>query len=351
MSLPTHPLPPEELVQAYFDGELSVEDAAGLQEWLAAAPENRAGFAEQLEVHALLWEERLAAQPIPGPRPVSARKPAGGRGVARMLRLPWLAAAAVLLLAAGVGAWLLGRPSASPTPSSRSLGRTLTGGLVAVRRGQDAQLPAGSEVFAGDALSAPQGGGLELADGSTVKLDRGTGLTISPPMTGERVRLRLDSGRVFVRAAHVPGSFVVAASAEVRVLGTVFGVEEAGGRTAVSVQDGRVAVSSAGKAIELVRGLSGAAAAGAAPELTGADADEALKWARDWTRFEDRPLGEVLDWLAANSSYRFQMDEALRGRHRVTVAIAGEPPREVIEALMLSCGLDYRFDGHDVTVK
>jgi ferric-dicitrate binding protein FerR (iron transport regulator) len=336
---------PEDLVQRYFDGELEGDGERKLAEWLAASPENMSAFVEQLEVHASLWEKSAASAVMPAPgRPIA--QPRTGRG---RWRLVAALSAACLLLGAGVAYWLLSRPG--PQTGSRAIASVERGTLSIQRAGRRLVGKSGDPLFAGDRLSCSSMTDIGLADGSSVKLDRGTDLVLKPTGEGGRANLGLKSGRAFLRVAEAPGEFRVAGSARVRVLGTVFGVEERGGRTEVDVLEGRVELSSAGEAVNLRRGQSAAAAAGKPPAITGADPNVELLWARELIRFENRPLRDVLAWIEANSSYRFEIPEKQLAAHRVSVAVAEEPMREVIEALMLSCGLDYRFEKHDVRVK
>jgi len=327
---------PEDLVQRYFDGELDDRGSEQLSEWLAAAPENMKAFVEQLDVHASLWEKSAASAVLPA-APKRTRRS----------RWRFLSAmsAACLLLGAGIAFWFLGKPAA------QVIGRVKTGTVSVIRN--ERRISAGPEtvLFSGDHLEASAIAMLAMADGSTAKLDGGARLALRRVAQGERADLRLERGRIFLRVARAPGGFCVTGSARVRVLGTVFGVEEQDRRTEVDVLEGRVELDAGGQAIEVLRGQSAAASPGMGPALTGADPNVELLWARDLVRFENRPLGEVLDWIEANSTYRFEIPGRHLSAHRVSVAIADEPVREVIEALMLSCGLDYRFDEHDVKVK
>jgi ferric-dicitrate binding protein FerR (iron transport regulator) len=102
--------------------------------------------------------------------------------------------------------------------------------------------------------------------------------------------------------------------------------------------------------IELGRGEAARAAAGAAPVRTSDAPSEALAWARDWTRFEDRPLGEVLDWIASNSPYRFDAPAEVRAQ-RVSIAIADEPVSCVLTTLLISCNLHRSNNNNDVSIQ
>jgi ferric-dicitrate binding protein FerR (iron transport regulator) len=262
----------------------------------------------------------------------------------RRRRWPPAVAAAVLLLAAGV-CWSLTCPCPSP------LGKALQGGLRAKRGGCGIALPAGAPLLAGDRLSAPRGGRFELADGSAVRLDTGTEVVLDRPRESQRARLLLKKGRILVRASRAPGEFVVAGSARVSVLGTVFGVTELAGSTRVGVLRGRVALASAGGRLELARGQAAGAAAGAVPALSDEDPDAMLGWARAGRSFRDRPLSEVLDWISDNSSYRFEVGDVRRIERNVSATVSTEPVRDLIERILTGCGIEYAITGRNVKIR
>ena len=255
-----------------------------------------------------------------------------------------VAAAAVLLLAAGL-CWKLAQPS------PECLGRALENGMLAERCGSSTALAKGQPLLAGDRLSAPRGGLVELSDGSTVKLDSATELVIEEPAGKQRARLSLTAGRILVRASHLQGEFMVLGSAKVSVLGTVFGVAEDSGRTRVGVLRGRVALASAGSSLELTRGKSGNASATAEPSATADDPDVMLGWARVGKTFHDRPLSEVLDWIADSSSYRFEIDDVRRIERTVTVTVGDEPVRALIDRILAGCSIRYSIAARNVKIE
>jgi ferric-dicitrate binding protein FerR (iron transport regulator) len=335
---------PEILVQAYLDGTLADDGIDRLREWLAE-PGHMVEFVRQLDVHASLLERFEGLNPESSERPEALRVYGGARRPIGLRRLVALGAAAGLLLCVGLAVWMLARPG--PVPLAK-----VVEGEIAIQRGED-RFSAGGEasLFADDHLSVPEGAHVRLSDGSVLKLDKETDMVLRRPRDGERADMKILRGRLFLRVAKASGAFRIAGSAVVSVLGTVFGVSEGRGRTSVDVLRGRVELASVGKKIVLARGQSGAAAEQEAPARTGADPNQALIWARERIVFEDRPLGEVLDWIEANSSYRFDLSGRRRSSTSVSVTVADEPMREVIEAVMLSCGLDYRFEKHDIQVR
>ena len=223
---------------------------------------------------------------------------------------------------------------------------TVTQGELLVTRGHhDQTLRADDELRSTDRMLAVQTSDLRLADGSEVKLDHGTQLRLRPLQDGERANLELLDGRIFVRAATRPERFVISGAAQVEVKGTVFGVQRRAAATDVNVYEGRVAVCSADTTLLVTRGMSAMAADHGAPQVTTEDPNAALDWARDVVRFDDRPLGEVFDWIAANSTFRFVGPDAATRAKRVHVEMDHGPLRQTLESLMLACSLNYEIDG------
>jgi len=238
----------------------------------------------------------------------------------------------------------------SPTePAVAAVGTIESEVLTIQRDGQTLELKKGDALRLEDELHPARRSDVRLRDGSFVRIDGGSELILRRPAAGERARLRLSAGRIFLRVSEASGTFAVLAGARVSVVGTAFAVAEHEGVTEVNVIDGKVKLESGGKEIELERGQSGAAAEGAAPETTSTDPNTALLWARDTVRFDDRPIGEVLDWISQNSSYRFNAPPAMRQLH-VSVAISDEPLMDIIDAVVLTHGLTRRVEGNDIMI-
>jgi len=284
--------------------------------------------------------------------PAKAKAPTPARPK-RLLRFALPAAAACLCLAVVIRLLLF--PEA-PDSAERAgtvavqLGAVASPSINVQRNGKTITLAREAALFAGDELAPVRRADIALADGSTVRLDKGTRLKLHKTPEGERARLGLESGRIFLRVAEAPGDFIVLAGIEVRVIGTSFGVDRNNRATSVDVIAGRVAVGSGDEQIELTRGESAAAPEGGPPAKTTADPNPAVAWARDAQRFEGRPLGEVLDWISSNSTYRFDAPPQIT-EIRVNVTVADQPMRELIESLALACDLRHSVTDHDVTLR
>ena len=322
-------------------------------------------------------ESGSRAEPAPG----TATRPARSTSRVRPSRRWLIPAAAACIAAAIVGKLLIPSPHHPTTPSphhlAKPLGTVVTDGITVGRDGaQPAPAKIGDQLFKGDDLSATRRADIRLSDGSTVRLDRaarlvlnstpeegdrtgtagvGVGTGTAPAASasapeGERLNLALRSGRIFLRVTPAARRLVVSGTGSVAVLGTAFGVDEHDGQTFVYVIDGRVAVTSARKTIDLARGQSGIAYKETPPAVTAADPDRSTAWARDPMRFENRPLADVLDWLTLNSSYRFTVSPESLRQARVTAAILDEPTPQVIDALALACQFQYSINAHDVMI-
>ena len=256
---------------------------------------------------------------------------------------PWAAAAAAFV-AALAGAALIAFLQAGPYD------KVLAGELHVTRDGQTMLVKSGERLRADDDATAATIVTCSLRDGSLVKLDRGSRAVFGRRGWGERAHLALKEGRMFLRVAKVSGRFVVSGDrGDVEVLGTIFGVAREKDALAVSVFKGRVAVRSPVGALEVGNGQSAQAAAEQKPVLVDVDPNQALSWARDTTEFRARPLGEVLDWIEANSSYTFNMPPTLRSE-TVTIVISEVSMSNVIEALCVTCGATCEIRGTRVIV-
>jgi ferric-dicitrate binding protein FerR (iron transport regulator) len=327
-----------ELIEKHLTGEMSPAEAAELRQALTAQPALAQHLYSAARMHRLL-QTRLGTAGRSGGVRGGESEPKRFRRNLRLF-LP-LAAAAALAIGMFNGYFATGE----------LIGQAQSPGLFVTRAYRERPLTSGDPLFTGDRLRASVRADLRLADGSSVRLDAGTALVMAKPGAEERMHLALAAGRVFLRVAKAPGRFcIVSGTASIDVLGTVFGVARADGGAVASVYEGRVRLGTDAGQIELGRGEAARAAAGAAPVRTSDAPSEALAWARDWTRFEDRPLGEVLDWIASNSPYRFDAPAEVRAQ-RVSIAIADEPVSCVLTTLLISCNLHRSNNNNDVSIQ
>jgi ferric-dicitrate binding protein FerR (iron transport regulator) len=321
----------DDLIQRYASGECSPEEI----EAVGRAIEEDEAFARRLvrEVRMLtalrsMMKTEEGARALPG---------AGRR------RLVYAASGIAAALAAAVLlAVLLTRPEA----------RLLAGEAEAVRGERTVRLMPGDPIREHDTVTAVGIATCRLWDASTVKLDDGSSAVLTRGGWSERARLVLRGGRLFVRVTESPGTFVVSTSSgDVEVLGTVFGVAERKGLTAVSIYHGRVAVRSAKGELVVAGGNSAQVSEGRKPVLTEVDPNQALRWARESAEFRHRALGEIVEWIEANSKYRIDADPALLAE-RITITIPDIVPMiDVIAVLGLTCDAEYTLEGNAVELR
>ncbi|WCM26346.1 FecR domain-containing protein [Sphingomonas sp. QA11] len=177
--------------------------------WLAEGAEHRAAYNRAAEIFAM---GKLLAE-VDEPVPVATRRP-GALAVA-------LGLAAALVV--GIGGWVVSRPA---TPAADQRGSV-----------------AGATDHRTLSTIAGEASAVRLADGSTVRLDRGTVLDVD--IGGGQRNLRLRQGQARFEVAHEQRPFIVfAGGGSVTARGTIFEVAlTRSGKVAVRLLQGAVDVA------------------------------------------------------------------------------------------------------------
>ncbi len=329
-----------ELLNAYVDQALTEDERVELEQALVVSEETRRSFWEFARQHAQTRELMLEAD---------AAEKARSKQISGSLRLRFkpllMTVAASVLVVASVGTFFLFFDS-GPYDS------VLAGELRAMRSGRPIILRAGERIRHGEAVATASQASCLLRDGSFIKLDRGSRVLFQNTQANERAHLRLQEGRIFLRLTSARGRFVVSGDAggQVEALGTIFGVSEQKEGLVVSVFKGRVAVGSPAGKVEVGGGQSAEAPVEGMPVLTEVDPNSALLWAREVTEFRRRALGEVLDWIEANSSYSFDVPPVIRSE-MVTITISEDPMLAVIRSFCAACGLTCEIAGTRAVIR
>lgn len=219
----------DELLAKTLADEASPEEAAQVQAWLEAAPENRQYFSGL----QWLWGSASQAQ-APLSRPVDAE-------------------AALQKVKAGIAnAAAPTRPQAKIVPLRRwtAIAAAVAALVAAVYFLRPAAPVAPVEIAATTTVLADT-----LTDGSIVTLNKRSGLTAQLGRRERRVRLRGEAH--FAVAPDAAKPFVVAVQQlEIRVLGTRFNVDNLSDAriTTVTVEEGRVEMRIGSEALELTAG-------------------------------------------------------------------------------------------------
>jgi len=252
------------------DDEATEDDRRAFADWLAADPAHEAAWRSVERMWGGL--DALA--------PAAARPRRAGR-------LKGAAAAAVLLVAVGIGWWM--------APA----------GLLADHR-----------TAVGERRT------IALQDGSQVELGAMTALDIA--FSARERRITLLSGEAFFTVTKdADRPFIVAAeNGEVRVLGTAFDVKIDDG-VRVAVAENAVQVRADGPAsmstpVTVTEGQAVRYDAQGVSEVTAADLDSIQAWRQDQLIFRDVPLNTVLAELQRYRFGRIALIGGALGRRRVT---------------------------------
>jgi hypothetical protein len=176
------------------------------------------------------WREAVSADRVTGEREPRS---------AIALRLGWLAAAAAVLVAVGVGTWIA-RPSARAAPAFGAVSRTEEGALsVASAHGPQRNLTQGAELRTGDRMRARGPALIALARGGTLRVSSGSALSIVSPG-----RIVLDRGLIYLDIPSGSGTAtpldVDTTAGTVEHVGTEFEVMSNEQNVRVRVREGRI---------------------------------------------------------------------------------------------------------------
>lgn len=178
-----------------------------------------------------------------------------------------------------------------------------------------------------------------LPDGSSAFLDGDTAIRVD--MTGAERHVDILRGRIFLDVTHdETRAFLVSASdVETRVLGTAFAVEDDASHVGVSVERGRVGVSTPEGHVELNAGQEVVAAAGRLGAVRSLDVQTAHAWRRGIVVLDAAPLSRIVDELARMRTGRIVMPDASLRSLTLSGVFSVREPDAVLEALRTGLGL------------
>jgi ferric-dicitrate binding protein FerR (iron transport regulator) len=201
---------------------------------------------------------------------------------------------------------------------------------------------------------------VELADGSTVRLMPGGTLSYVDPEADAALdrRATLEAGRAFFDVASARKGFLLETpTAQVRVLGTRFGVTAEERSTRVVLAFGRVALASKAASsapVTLRPGQQSRVAAGARPTTPTAvdDLSEALAWTGLFV-FRGAPARVVAEQLAAHYDTSVELAQALREKEVTGTFDRSRSLRETLRTVAAALGARVRplADGGYVLVE
>lgn len=331
----------ENLLARYFSGEASAEERAALAIWRKASLENERLFVECEKLWRALGEEKQprvpnvdaawreleiklglpqAQEQRPG-RILAMKKPAPRVAPASVFawrgRSGMMAVAAILLLAFSA----LLYKTWQHTPARQTL-------VTANAEQRQVELP----------------------DGSLVTLNSGSTLEYPKTFAREQRGIKL-SGEAFFEVAHdAQRPFLVnTANAQIKVLGTKFGIWSRGEETRVVVREGRVALrDEAGKSagVELTANqMSWRRGRNEAEPTRAIDAGYALGWLEGRIVFDQTSLAEVAAELQRVYNVEIVLANAGLARHTITGSFNRKPVDSVLASICLTLNLKHKQEG------
>jgi len=331
---------PYELLPRYFAGEATAEERAQVEAWRKAAAETQRVFAEfqklwqsaaekspRLPNVDQAWAELstqlgLPQQPAPA-KILDMKKPAPptARKFFRSDSYRW-AAAAVLLL----GFATLIYQFFYDTNALRK---------VMAQNGQRESI--------------------DLPDGSRVQLNSGSEIQFYENFS-DSARLVTLSGEAYFEVTHDHRPFYVnTGNAQIRVLGTKFGIRTRNDETRVTVREGRVSLrgikTAAATAVELTANQTSVCQQQYAPAPpTTVDAGQALGWVEGKIVFEQTPLTEVVAELQRVYNVAIELSNPALGQNTITGSFQNKPVESVLASICLTMNLQYKNEGNKFVI-
>lgn len=305
-------------------GQLSAEDRAALDAWLAQDRRHAGAYARARAVFALSGRaETASAQQGPAPDAPHERLPMQLARPRRRWAGAAVAAAALLATAIGSIAWL------RPAPQDR----------FATAQGEVRRL--------------------SLDDGSTLTLNTASRAHVYWSDAERRVRL-LEGEALFDVASDPQRPFIVeSAATTVRAVGTSFTVRRfEADRIEVVVREGVVAVDSldspGSPSTELVANMRALDQPGMAPTVEPFGEDlvtQHLAWREGMIAFDGDTLADAAREFARYSATPLRVDDAEVAQLRVVGLFASNDPAGFARAAALSLGLETEIDEDGIRLR
>ncbi|MBO9708020.1 MAG: FecR family protein [Caulobacter sp.] len=174
---------------------------------------------------------------------------------------------------------------------------------------------------------------VKLSDGSSVRLDTNTRLTVR--YTGAKRQIRLDRGQAFFDVAHDPARpfLVTTDQATVRAVGTRFSVREDGRDTRVTLVQGRVEVRQGAVAPHYLSPGEQIVASTSLGPVSKVDSEVATSWTTGRLVFHVVPLRQAVAEINRYSAKPVTLDPAYNGAATVSGAFDNTNAEAMISAV------------------
>lgn len=289
------------LIPAYLDGSLAParallfedhsRDCLPCRRALHAARQDRAGRSA-VPLHEVVEDGRRRAAGGDGTsRAALARQSQRTLPWARRFagRSPWLAAAALLLVALGLGLVLFRALGVGSGGSRMARVETVDGRLFRIAGASSVAVTAGDAVREGEQVRTAKDSRavLRMSDGSQIEMAERAGLSLAAGRGGNTIEL--ERGRIIVQAARQRPRHLYVATDDclVSVTGTIFAVNHGTKGSRVSVVEGEVHVETRAAAnVPAVLILHPGDQATTRPNVAAVPVRQEVAWSRDASRYD-----------------------------------------------------------------
>ena len=337
----------EERIVQYITGECSRIEAQEIEGWMAEDPAHAAYVADQTRIWEAagslpatwdtrpLWNRVRQRTERSAPLPARTAYAADRSGVRRRKQLvAWTTwtAAGMTVLVVGALSFLIGRLTEKPPEKAEITVRTI-------------------------ATEAGQRASIQLNDGTQVRLNVATRLTVPERFSETSREVQLEGEAYFVVAPDAARPFVInAGGSVVQVLGTSFDVraypEEP--EVEVAVAEGKVALkattlSSASTAF-LTSGMVGSVLADSLINTrTVPNLNKYLAWTEGRLEFNGAPFDEVSRALERWYDLKIHLAAPYKKVDRLTASFRDESLSEILNSISIALNLQYEREGRIVT--
>jgi transmembrane sensor len=191
---------------------------------------------------------------------------------------------------------------------------------------------------------------VSLTDGTTIQMNTASTLTVA--FNGRERRVTLEQGEALFRIGpdNSRPFLVSVGGREVRDIGTVFNILRDHGRTVVTVESGKVMISSPGAVtpeVQLAAGEQLAAQDGDGQVLNHVDAAQATSWRDGYLTYKEAPLSVVVADLNRYFPGRIVLADKNTSVHRFSGVLKVDDEDAVLNRLtqLLPLVVDRRADG------
>lgn len=192
---------------------------------------------------------------------------------------------------------------------------------------------------------------VRLPDGSLLSLNTHSRAQVSFSRQGRNVSL-LEGEALFDVAPDPARPFrVMAGATAIDVLGTQFNVRRNGEETRVSVVDGKVRVSAAGEAAEVIGGGEARVKHGESAQPVKADLEQTLAWRERRLVFRGTSLAEVIGEFNRYNARPLRLEDESLAQRRISGVFHVDDPSTILKFLQKESALQIEEHGNETVIR